>query len=174
MLHHQRGLALDDLGQYEGALASFQLAVKVSPKFREPYYRLGKALIQLERYDEAVAFYEPLLERSPGDAQLFGDVAWLHLRRKDFEGAVTAAKRASVLLPKWVWPYTLKAEALAHLNRTDEAVVAYEQAAEAAPELAAIQNDLGVMQAIGLRYIKRVTEFVREDTYPARVGMMLR
>jgi tetratricopeptide (TPR) repeat protein len=51
----QQGIALEKLGRYEQAIASFDEAVKIKPDLHSAWYNKGIALGNLEDYEQAIA-----------------------------------------------------------------------------------------------------------------------
>lgn len=53
---------LDDLANYEEALAIFEQAITLNPDDATAWYNKGKVLNNLERYEEALASFEQALK----------------------------------------------------------------------------------------------------------------
>jgi adenylate cyclase len=65
-------------GRYEEAILSFETAIRVSPL--DPWHNnnlagIGNALIELRRFDEAVAFFKRALRQNSSDGQAFRGLA---------------------------------------------------------------------------------------------------
>jgi cellulose synthase operon protein C len=59
---------------------------------------LGGALIELKRYDEAIALHEALAKETPDNPLVLNNLAWLYQQKKDAR-AVATAEKASQLAP---------------------------------------------------------------------------
>lgn len=57
-------------GQIEEAVAAYQKAIALLPRFPWYYYKLGEALSQLGRWDEAIAHYQTAIEIDPSSRLL--------------------------------------------------------------------------------------------------------
>ena len=115
MAHYNLGIALNDQGDADGAIAHYRQAVELRPSYAEAHYNLGRLLVQKGQLDEAIVHYEKALEINPADAEahnnlgaaLFAsgrvDEAMLHYRkalaiRRDYADA--SCNLASALLSK--------------------------------------------------------------------------
>ena len=56
------GKRLYDTGKYEEAVASFDKAIEIKPKFADVWNGKGDALQKLERYEDAIANYDKVIE----------------------------------------------------------------------------------------------------------------
>jgi predicted O-linked N-acetylglucosamine transferase (SPINDLY family) len=63
--HNNLGLALNQLGQFEAALASFRRALEIKPDYAKVHYNLGNALGNLGQHNEAVVSYRRALDIKP-------------------------------------------------------------------------------------------------------------
>ena len=62
------GVALDNLGRFEEAIASYNRALEIDPTDAATHYNMGVALDDLGRPEEAIASYRRALEIDPTDA----------------------------------------------------------------------------------------------------------
>jgi tetratricopeptide (TPR) repeat protein len=115
MAHYNLGIALNEQGDADGAIAHYRQAVELRPSYAEAHYNLGRLLVQKGQLDEAIVHYEKALEINPADAEahnnlgaaLFAsgrvDEAMVHYRkalaiRRDYADA--SCNLASALLSK--------------------------------------------------------------------------
>jgi len=61
------GIALDQNGQIDEAIAHYREAVREQPNYPEAYYLLGNDLLHKGRVDDAIAAYEQTLKSQPTD-----------------------------------------------------------------------------------------------------------
>ena len=71
-----RAAAFEKIGDFEAAAADAKEAIQHTPDYLKGYFRLATSLIELKRYNEALAASEDGLRRSPKNTQL------LELREK--------------------------------------------------------------------------------------------
>ena len=63
-----RGRKLEKEGKLEEAIASFQKAIEMYPRFSWSYFYLGNALIKQEKFNEAIKAYSKAVELNPTSA----------------------------------------------------------------------------------------------------------
>jgi predicted O-linked N-acetylglucosamine transferase (SPINDLY family) len=63
--HNNRGNALNKLGRYGDAVATFDRAIAIKPDFAEAFNNRGNALREMKRFDAAIASYDRALSLLP-------------------------------------------------------------------------------------------------------------
>ncbi len=90
------GLALERQGDYEGAITSYQLALRDQPNNVKTLQYIAIALSRTGRREEAIRHYRRALELSPDLAGAHYGLAFLLLKRGDTD----QGRRASPALPR--------------------------------------------------------------------------
>src|SRR5207244_3494410 len=62
MAHYNLGIALNDRGKTDEAIAQYQQAIELRPRYAEAHYNLARLLAQKGQLDDAVTHYEKALE----------------------------------------------------------------------------------------------------------------
>jgi tetratricopeptide (TPR) repeat protein len=83
---------------------------------------VGVLLARYHLYAEAIARFQQALESNPNSDDLWYDLADASFRKRDYAGALTAARRVSAQGQKDTSYLALLADILAHLGQYDEAV----------------------------------------------------
>jgi len=132
-LHHQRGLALFQLGRLEEAAASFARAATLRPDLAEAHFLHGAAQHARGRPDLALPCYERALALRPdlAEAQLNRGVALRALGQA--EAALASYDRAVALRPDWADACLNRANLLKDLGRHAAARHDYDRAIALAP-----------------------------------------
>merc|ERR1740117_193091 len=115
-VHHDRGNALYRNGDYNGAIAAYDMALDPNPQFQEPHYNLGqalyytgiqeahynlgKALYYTGKYDDAISTFDRILQLDPLDPQAHTLRARALLVKGDYSGAITGFDRTLELAPQ--------------------------------------------------------------------------
>jgi CHAT domain-containing protein len=77
-----RGISLDNLGQYETAIASYDQALQIKPDYHEAWFNRGVVLCDfLARYEDAIASFDQALKIKPDDHE-----AWFNRGAAAFSG----------------------------------------------------------------------------------------
>jgi predicted O-linked N-acetylglucosamine transferase (SPINDLY family) len=98
-----RGIALQDLKQYEEALASYEQAIKLTPYFAEAWSNRGLTLQALKRYDEAISHYEQAIQLKPDYAEAWSNKGFTLYKLKRYEEAIAHYDKALSFRPNIDW-----------------------------------------------------------------------
>jgi len=69
--HYDRGVSLEEGGQFEEAAEEYRNAINESPSDSEPHFRLGNVLLDLDNYEEAMQEFREVVRLNPLDADAF-------------------------------------------------------------------------------------------------------
>ncbi|MES2923913.1 MAG: tetratricopeptide repeat protein [Verrucomicrobiota bacterium] len=100
LIHRQLAKLEAAQGETDAAIGRFREVLKRSPGERELREEFVRLLIDGERFDDAVAELEKLIEINPADSGLYLQVAALRSRQTKPEAVLAALKRAHELLGK--------------------------------------------------------------------------
>lgn len=142
-----RGSALYQLKNYEDAIACYDKALELNPRYDYAWTGKGLVLDNLERYEDAIACYDKALELNPDN-----EVAWfdkgvvLHKLRRH-EGALACYDKALEINPNYESAWNNKGVALDDLGRYEDAIACYDKALELNPdnEAAKVNRNLASM-----------------------------
>ncbi len=102
--HHRLATLYFEKGQFAKALPPIEKALELAPQDGRMQSRKGLILNRLERHAEAIAVFDTLIQREPGDyshwnnaANLYRDIGQLATADTYYQKAVTLAKRKDVL-----------------------------------------------------------------------------
>lgn len=137
MAHNTLGRVRTLRGDYDAAIAEMRIAVDLNPSMALAHLGLGLAHLLAEQLDEAISACDTALRLSPRDpaAWAFYSVrAWSRLFLGDHDAAVEDARRAIRYPAASYWPQAILASALSHLDRPEEAKIAFDKLLEVKPD----------------------------------------
>jgi len=140
---YNKGVARYRAGDLEGAIAAFEKALEIDPKFHIAWSHLGVTLNNLDRNTEAIAALEKALEIDPTFHPAWNDLGNALYDLGRYSKAIAAYEKALELDPKFHYAWNGLGIALGHLKRYSEAIAAYETALEIYSKDHIIWNNLG-------------------------------
>jgi tetratricopeptide (TPR) repeat protein len=135
-LHANRGDALQELRQFDAAVASYDRAIALRPAFADAYHARGNALQKLDRQDAAIASYDRAIALNPGLPTLYCSRGNSFVMLKQPDNAVASYDKAIALKPDFAAAYNSRGVALQELNQLDAAIASYDRAIALQPNVA--------------------------------------
>jgi tetratricopeptide (TPR) repeat protein len=114
-----RGIAYDDLGRPEAAIADFTTAIKLQPNYPEAYYDRALAYEQIGDMPRALSDYGTAIQQNPKDADFFFHRGLIYLSMRRFDEAISDFTQTHDLEPKNAWPVANRG--LAYAWKSDSA-----------------------------------------------------
>jgi tetratricopeptide (TPR) repeat protein len=99
LAHNNLGLALDQQGRLDEAIAEYRVAIKIDPKFTYPYVNLGTALNRQKKPDEAIAEYQHAIRIDPGYVNAYTDLGNVLNQTGKTDAAIEAFRHALEIDP---------------------------------------------------------------------------
>ena len=137
------GKALADTGHASEALAYYDKAIKVNPRFYAAYYNRGNARLNLIDYKGAVADYEETLSINPNYPDAYYNLGNVLSRQGKMVEAVTCLKEAIRLNPRSAEYQNNLGYVLAMEGNEGEAITHFREALMLKPDLVDAHNNLG-------------------------------
>lgn len=127
--HSNLACLLNELGEHEAAMASVRRAIEIDPRNVDAY--LNAAAIAQARHqpDEAVRWIENIFSFAPEHPRALLALATTQREAEDFAAAAQSSRRAVALLPQSGEAHETLGQALQSLNRSEEALAEFDQAA---------------------------------------------
>ena len=159
------GYMLVDQKDFSGAIAKYEQAVALEPKFAYACYGWGYALLQLKRPEEAIGKFEQAIRIDPNYAYAYNGWGGALSDLKRPEEAIGKFEQAIRIDPNYAYAYYNWGNALRDLQRPDEAIGKYEQAIRIDPNDAYAYNNWG----IALRDLQRPEEAIGKYEQAIRI-----
>jgi lipoprotein NlpI len=103
--YNNRGNAKRDKSDLDGAIADYNRALELDPKFAAAYNNRGIAKVRKDDFDGAIADYSRALELDPKFAAAYRRRGIAEQAKSDFDGAIADYDRALELDPKFAIAY---------------------------------------------------------------------
>lgn len=120
--HNNRGVARAERGDFEGAIAEYEAAVRFDPSDPVAYANRGAALGQLGEYDKAIADCTRATERAPRFAMPYTNRGCTYFNRGEYEKAIADHTEAIRLDPSLALAYYNRGNAYGQTKQYDLAV----------------------------------------------------
>ena len=142
IIHNVLGIALDGMGQVEGAINSYRNALKLQPNMPDLHFNLGIALSNLDKLDEAEASYRKAIALQPKFFEAYGNLGTLLQKQGKLEEAIASYRKALSINADPRGHFNL-GTALRDQGKLDEAIKSYRQAIALFPNYANAHSNLG-------------------------------
>jgi tetratricopeptide (TPR) repeat protein len=142
MAHYNLGIALNDQGDADGAIAHYRQAIELRPNYAEAHYNLGRLLVQKGQLDEAIAHYEKALEINPADAEAHNNLGITLFASGRVDEAIAHYRKALAIQPDYADASCNLAGALLSKGALDGAIAYYSACLAIAPDQAEAQYNL--------------------------------
>jgi tetratricopeptide (TPR) repeat protein len=150
LYHSNRGLALQGLGRFAEALASYDRALALRPGYPEALFNRAVSLQALARFEQALAGYDRALAVRPDHAEALSNRGVVLHKLGRIAEAIASYERALATRPTFVEALANRGNALAELGRREEALASYERALAVRPDHADVLfHRGGVLHELG-------------------------
>ena len=113
IIFNNRGFAYHEKGEYEWAIAYYDLAIQLNPDNAYPLSNRGKAYAHKGEYDRAIADYDQVIRLKPDLALAFYNRGIAFQRKGEYDRAIRDYDRAIELKPDYASAFNNKAWVLA-------------------------------------------------------------
>lgn len=128
------GLALEQKGKRDEALAHYREAVRIDPTYVQAHNNLAILYDQMDRNNEAVAEYEVALRLNPAEPRTHCNFGTLLVKLARFEEALAQYREAARLAPADPLPFYLQGKAELRRGRSAIAVSHFREALQRQPD----------------------------------------
>ena len=139
----RKGKVLVELNRYEEALAAYDQALKIEPKYAYAWNNRGQILANLGRHEEALDAYQKTLEIDPEDTTTWYNRGWALCKLGHRAEALFACDKIVEDNPKNSGSWHQRAIILDELEMVEEALNACNRALKLEPESSINWNNRG-------------------------------
>jgi predicted O-linked N-acetylglucosamine transferase (SPINDLY family) len=142
-VHNNLGSALQNLGQPELAVASFQMALEINPDFVQAHFNLGNALRTIGNITQALKCYRRALQINPFYAEAFNNQGLALMNLGRLHESVQCYLDALEIKTDYAEAHNNLGNALGALGQYNAAVNSYHRALETRPDYTDAHYNLG-------------------------------
>jgi len=118
VVHYNKGVTLSDAGNYDGAIAEYNKAIELDPKYTNAYINLGYTYYQKKQYDLAIPFYTKAIDLNPESYIAYNGRGASYLMTKQYQPAKSDYDKSLQLKPDQAQIITNRDYAAKMLNTT--------------------------------------------------------
>ena len=134
LLFNIQGVAHQNAGHYQKAVASYQTAVNINPEYPEALCNMGNAFKHMDNLDAALYHYEQALKIKPGHFECQYNMANLFYQKGDFDQAIRFYMYAIEIKKDFAEAYNNLGLARQGKKDLDGAICSYKQAISIKPD----------------------------------------
>jgi len=124
-VHTQLGVLYFGRQDYPNAIAEFEKATAINPRFSPPYNQLGYAYRFLEKFSDAEATFKKYTELIPDDPNPYDSYAELLMKTGRFDESIKAYEKALSIDPNFINSYIRIGNDYLAMGKTDQARAAF-------------------------------------------------
>jgi len=104
-IYYNRGVAYDNLGQYQPAIKNYNQAIRLKPDYAEAYYNRGTIYNELSQYQQAISDFNQAISLKSTDAEAYHNRGFAHDRLGQMPQAIENYNQAILLKPDYASTY---------------------------------------------------------------------
>ncbi len=133
-IHYNRGTAYDKMGKYDPAIADYDKAISLNPKYVNAYANLARAYRKKGKYAAALAFDAQAIKSNPKNASAYHNSrAWTYFKWGKAGKGLPDANKAIALDPEDANAYDTRGHIYEALDLMEVAIDDYRMALELRP-----------------------------------------
>jgi len=136
-VHGRRGDAYADIGDFDLAMADFEAALRIDPKYAEGYNGRGRVYLARKDEDRALGEFETAIRLDPKNPWPHNNSGVAYFAKGDTTHAIAEYGEAIRIDPTIVWPHVNRGEIYFRMGDTDHALADFQAAVRLDPKIAA-------------------------------------
>lgn len=140
--HMDKANELEKDGKLESAIQELMIVIEIEPERIESYYRLGEALLRLNRFKESIHYYQQTIERKPDYFWAFRGLGDAYRELGELERSLYFYTKVVELNPDYFYGQEKKGRVLQAIGELDAAISCYQKALDIKPNSPITQKAL--------------------------------
>jgi protein O-mannosyl-transferase len=161
MILNNRGVAYDSLGNHTQAIADFDKAIAIKPRFAMAYTNRGSAYDSLGNFTRAIADFDKAIEIKPKDAKAYNNRAATYGRLNHYAQAIADFDKAIEIDPEFSMAYNNRGSAYGNLGNYTQAIADFNRAIEINPRNDGAFCNRGIAHGMLGNYRQAIEDFDR-------------
>ncbi|MGB3480328.1 MAG: tetratricopeptide repeat protein [bacterium] len=161
IFYRNRGVAYEECGDYESAIADFSKALKIRPGYADCYLRRGNVYFTKGLYDTAVYDFGRAIEIDPYFATAYYNRGVVYLKIGEHNKAISDFTRAIKIKPDYSDAYVNRGIIYGLSGRYNQAISDFTQAIGIRPNFVEAYNNRGFAYSQIGKYELAITDFSR-------------
>jgi Tfp pilus assembly protein PilF len=159
--YNNRGLAYDARGRFEQAIADYNKALEINPKYVNAYDNRGVVWARQGRFDKAVADYSQAIALSPDWAQAYNNRGAALFQQGNFSQAITDYSKAIALNHEYADAYNNRGTVYSRQGNLSQALADYNKAIARNAHSAQEYNNRGNVYTKAGNYSQAMADYRR-------------
>jgi tetratricopeptide (TPR) repeat protein len=136
LAHNNLGISLGDKGNFDEAIAHFNQAIHIVPRYCDPYYNLGFTSYKQGDIQEAILHFQDGVACNPNSARAFYFLGDFYFELKQIDKTIIYYEKALKIHPDYVNAMINLGIALEFIGKSDESFVLFKEAKRIDPDFA--------------------------------------
>lgn len=146
-------------GDTEAALLDADQMIKIFPNNVEGYVMKSAALQRVQKFDEARALLEPILQKVPNSAPVILELGVIDLQQRKTKEAIAMFERARQASPNNIRGLLGESKALLADGQVDKSVEIIRAESQKNPDRVDLQRELGNAQALAQQFPQAIATY---------------
>jgi len=159
LAHNNLGQVLLDKGKADEAMAQFQEARELNPKFDMAYYNIGFVFFKNGRMDEAMTEFQKCLEINRNNVDAHNNLGSALMQKGRVDESIVQFQKALQINSNMAGIHYNFANALTQKGEFNEAIEEYKKALNINPDYTEAYNNLGIALAQNGRVEEAISQF---------------
>ncbi len=155
----QQGVAAFRKGDYETAIAAFNVAIERNPRLVPAYNFRGNSYRMMNKFDLALADFNKAVQLAPAEAGGYYHRGLVYLARKEYQQAIEDFSATVKRNPTYAPAFSNRGVSYRYLGQIDKAFADFDESVRLAPKESTAYVVRGYSFSIKGEYAKAVADF---------------